>query len=222
VAGGLIGARLWYMALWESYSFIDYMLAVFDYTKGGLASSGAFLGVAVTAVLYAKLSKTNLWAYADLFGIAGGITVAIARFACFFTGCCYGALADLPWSVYYLGALRHPTQLYEIIAGVVIFLTIGAIKHRKRFSGYFFLLFITMYSGIRFFIEFAREEPHLGILTYSQYIYATFFAITMFLILLASKERKGWQKMVLEIAGLRPLREKPGQNKGKQKGKKKD
>jgi phosphatidylglycerol:prolipoprotein diacylglycerol transferase len=218
IAGGLAGARLWYFAIWEHNDLIGYLSAIIDFSKGGLASSGGFLGVFIAAILYAKLSRKNLWPYADMFGIAGGITFAIMRFGCFFQGCCYGAIANLPWSVHYLEALRHPTQLYEIIAGVGIYLYMQSIKTRQRFAGYFFLLLIALYSFIRFFIEFAREEPKAWIFTYSQYIYAVFFIAAVAIIILASKPRKGWQSGLLDALGLHPLQTRRRKaNAGKKK-----
>jgi phosphatidylglycerol---prolipoprotein diacylglyceryl transferase len=192
VIAGLIGAKLMFAILWEGISF-ESLKHFLNPLQGGIASSGAFIAMFITVFIYSRFSKKNIWVYLDMFGIAGGVAFAIGRLACFFAGCCYGKVADLPWSVYYIDALRHPVQLYEIICSLGIYVYMQRIKNRKRYPGYLFLLFILLYSFARFFIEFMREGPMLGPFSYSQYLYAAIFIGVLLMMRYRQRMQKTWR-----------------------------
>jgi phosphatidylglycerol:prolipoprotein diacylglycerol transferase len=63
-----------------------------------------------------------------------------------------------------LGALRHPSQLYEaFLEGVALYVVIGLLRKKASFSGYIFALYIMGYGIARFLIEFTREpDPQMG------------------------------------------------------------
>ena len=64
-----------------------------------------------------------------------------------------GALASLP---------VHPTQIYESLAGLVLFgVTYWAMRHRQ-FRGQAFLVIAMLYSLWRFTVEFWRDDPERG------------------------------------------------------------
>jgi phosphatidylglycerol---prolipoprotein diacylglyceryl transferase len=177
--GAYAGARLFFIAFWEKHDFIGFWQAVFDLSHAGLASSGTFIGGFLGVGLYALLSKKNILRHMDVFAVGAGLGIALGRLGCHFAGCCYGTAADLPWSVFYLEALRHPAQLYEVMNGLIIFGVILSLRKKRLPPGVLFAIFTGLYSFIRFFIEFVREEPRWYGITASQIVYACLFVLSL-------------------------------------------
>ncbi len=83
------------------------------------------------------------------------------RIGCFLAGCCYGKNTDSCLGVYFPdncadgimhnGLKCYPTQLFEAVALILIFIIIIKIENR-------FKLYIVLYSAARFFIEFFRGD----------------------------------------------------------------
>ena len=97
---------------------------------------------------------------------------AIGRVGCFLVGCCYGARCDLPWAVTFtseraheisgvpLHVPLHPTQLYELVAELLIFGLLLLLHLRFRvFRGATFLAYVVLYGIARFLLEFLRDDP---------------------------------------------------------------
>ena len=94
--------------------------------------------------------------------------LGIARIGCFLNGCCFGKPTHLPWGVIfpadspagwaYEGVTRvHPTQIYETMAAVCMFLILLIAEKKHRPYGYLFGLFLALYGGWRFFVDFLRH-----------------------------------------------------------------
>jgi prolipoprotein diacylglyceryltransferase len=75
-------------------------------------------------------------------------------------GCCRGIPSNLPWAQNFGdGILRHPTQLYEMLAALSIFISLIVTYPRLRpHRGLIFFMAITLYSFVRFFNEFLRID----------------------------------------------------------------
>jgi prolipoprotein diacylglyceryl transferase len=79
----------------------------------------------------------------------------------------FGHVTSLPWGFIFLRAghpldlaPRHPTQLYEGLSYLVIFLIIWWYYYKKNgkpAQGMIFGMFLIMVFGMRFLIEFAKE-----------------------------------------------------------------
>lgn len=90
---------------------------------------------------------------------AAAIGIAIGRVGCFLRGCCYGKPADVPWGVDFGdGVLRHPTQLYEVIFHLSMFIVLMLVKKKVTKPGLLFRIYVTAYFLYRFMIEFIRVE----------------------------------------------------------------
>jgi phosphatidylglycerol:prolipoprotein diacylglycerol transferase len=57
----------------------------------------------------------------------------------------------------------YPTQLFESGANLLIFVTLLLVARRKRFDGQLLLLYLLLYSGVRFLVEFLRGDLERGI-----------------------------------------------------------
>lgn len=163
ILGGILGARLFhvldYLALYANEP-----MALLRFWDGGLSIFGAILGGTLAGAIYARVSGLSLGHLADL--IAPGLILAqaVGRIGCTINGDAYGLPTSLPWAFVYthpdayapLGVLGHPSPVYEIIWDLLVFAVIWRLRGRIRPEGSLFLLYLSLYSFGRFFIEFSR------------------------------------------------------------------
>jgi phosphatidylglycerol---prolipoprotein diacylglyceryl transferase len=154
-----------------------------------LRSGGVFYGgliAAVIACIYQlRKHKLPLWISADLFAPGIALGYMVGRLGCLMAGCCYGKPTNVAWAITFtdptanlnvgtpLNIPLHPTQIYESIAGLIIFLVLLALERRGRgFSGRTFWSFVLLYSISRFAIEFFRGDDRgmVWALSTSQFI----------------------------------------------------
>jgi len=176
VIATLIGARLGHVIFYDWDYFQHHLLEIFlpfklepefEFTGfRGLASHGAAIGIIVAMYLYSKnvLQKPLLW-------ILDRVVIPVASGAIFIrignfinseiigkeTGTDYGVIfVQLEESF-----PRHPTQLYESAAYLLVFLILWFVywKTNKREKlGYIFGLFLVLLWSVRFFVEFLKEN----------------------------------------------------------------
>ncbi len=179
ILGSILGARLVFLV--ENPSSIKSFIDIIGIWKGGLAFHGGFLGAVIVFIAYVKHKKLSLWKYAD--AIAPGIVIGhvIGRIGCYLSDMHVGKEADLPWSIFQQGALRHPVILYEIAALLVIFSLVYFVsrnKISKSFDGFVFAFYVAAYSVARFILEFFRTDPTYFGFSAAQYIVAVLFVVS--------------------------------------------
>jgi phosphatidylglycerol:prolipoprotein diacylglycerol transferase len=137
---------------------------------GGLTAYGAILGAALGIWIYSRFSRVNFSYFADLVApaVVTGQAV-IGRIGCTINGCCYGLPTSLPWGVVYthsdslyianggpLGVAVHPTQVYEILYGLLVFGVLLKLRGRVKPDGSLFLIYLCLYAVWRLGIDFLR------------------------------------------------------------------
>jgi len=160
ITSGFIGSRLGYVLLNFSSHQKD-LLKMFQFWKGGFSWQGGFIAAFLIALLILKNNKEEIgkWLDAGILGILIGHS--IGRIGCFLNGCCYGITTNVPWAVKFpsLGdnLLRHPTQLYESLGYLLIFLLFYSYSQKiKLKNGSLFFIGATLHSLTRFIIEYFR------------------------------------------------------------------
>jgi len=156
----IIGARLFYVIeFWRD--FAGNPISVFYIWQGGLVFFGGLLFVILAVIAYARFFKVPLFKVLDVIAPAAALGYALGRIGCFLNGCCYGIETNLPWAVKFpaLSGLRHPTQLYASLSGLLILGLLLFIFYRKKFDGQVFSLGLIFYAVYRFAIEFIRTNP---------------------------------------------------------------
>lgn len=185
IISGIVGGRVTYIIEnWSHYA--KYPGEMFKVWEGGLIFYGG-LGLAVLfGIIFLKRKKVNILKVMDLIAPLIVLGLGLARVGCFLNGCCFGKPTSLPWGVVFPANspprwvfsehIRiHPTQLYESIAGVCMFLILLMIEKKKRFSyGYLFGIFLATYGGWRFTTDFLRYYESKALilfgLTHSQIV----------------------------------------------------
>lgn len=158
---GIAGARLFYVCLDIPY-YLSHPLETIQVWKGGLVYYGGFVAVLVFTFFYFRNKKVNVIKLMDIFAPALALGHLFGRIGCFFSGCCYGKNTDCFLAI----AHKHPTQLYEALGNLIIFVILHKLLQQKHKDGYVFVLYMLLYSVLRFSVEFFRGDDR-GIFIFS-------------------------------------------------------
>lgn len=146
--------------------FLPFNLATGKFTGyQGLASHGAALGILLALWLFHRKHHINFWWMVDRLVIVVALGGAFIRLGNLFNSEIYGVETTLPWGFIFERngetVAKHPTQLYESLSYLIIFLTCMAV-YRKReghlHNGRLFGWWLIALFGMRIIIEFVKEE----------------------------------------------------------------
>ncbi|MBF0545777.1 MAG: prolipoprotein diacylglyceryl transferase [Candidatus Riflebacteria bacterium] len=181
---GLVGSRFLY--LWEYLGSQTATSSEFiKFESGGLTFFGAVLASIASNLIFIKIKGLPFWQTMDCVGIGLPYGIAIARLGCFFNGCCFGKPCDYPWGMYFPRFTLHkvhPTQLYESICGILIFIILQIFRKKRTHFGQIFTVCLMLYSFFRFNIEFFRGDnpTFFGPLTLSQFLGIIIFCLGIY------------------------------------------
>lgn len=194
VIGGIVGARLYYVAFsWNEYK--DNLIDIFKIWHGGIAIYGGLIGAVIVGLIMCRVRKVRMLPMCDL--ATGGVIIgqAIGRWGNFVNIEAFGSNTTMPWGMagpaverYLAGhqeqlALAgvtvdplmpvHPTFFYESMWCLIGFALIAFYTKRRRFDGELILLYGAWYGLGRFFIEGLRTDSlMLGTVRISQIVAA--------------------------------------------------
>lgn len=159
--GGIFGAKIT-RVLFAATSGVN-PVSIFTHPDGRTIVGGILFGWLAVEIAKKRLKITR--STGDGFALALCIGEAIGRIGCFFNGCCYGAPANLPWSVFQSDALRHPAQLYSAFFAAATFALLMLLRTRVKYEGDLFRIYLICWGSGRFFLEFVRERTdiHFGL-----------------------------------------------------------
>ncbi|MBR6369984.1 MAG: prolipoprotein diacylglyceryl transferase [Bacteroidaceae bacterium] len=177
--GILAGARLGHCLFYEpdyylssGRHFMEMLLPLRFMPEGGvkmvgysgLASHGGTIGIFIGILLYCRKYKVRLLECIDMVCVATPLTAACIRIGNLMNSEIVGKPTGTDWGFIFVqngdDFARHPAQLYEAIAYLVIFAVIILIyrKHKEKVgSGFYFGFCIAAIFTFRFFIEFCKE-----------------------------------------------------------------
>jgi phosphatidylglycerol---prolipoprotein diacylglyceryl transferase len=184
--GGIVGAKL---PLWIANYRLILAGADPQLWLSGRTIVGGLLGGAL-AVWWTKRRLGITRRLGNYLVAPVCIALFFGRIGCFLTGCCYGVATSLPWGVNFGdGIARHPTQLYEalLVAGLFAY----ALVMKDRYApGVLFRVFMIVYFGWRFLVEFIRVNPVAAAgLTYYQIVAAAVLVYYTAKLALVARER---------------------------------
>lgn len=197
---GILGGRTLFVITEEpSWNLSNFL----SFWEGGFSILGSIIAILLVIPWYLHYKKISILPFLDLVAIYAPLLQAISRIGCFFAGCCYGTPTTAPWGFIYTdqgsaapqGICLHPTQIYSVIALLIVFLIMyfpG--QWYARFKGELLCFYIILMSTERFLIDFWRAERILiettGILSLSAYqaiAGVLFFVTSICLILLRAR-----------------------------------
>ena len=157
IVGGTLGAKLpiWIM----NFKAIVTNPSIESIFSGRTITGGLIGGM--LAVIWIKKRLGIKTKKGNLFAPSVALGIAIGRIGCVLRGCCYGVATDLPWGVNFGdGIMRHPTQIYELIFTLGLFIYFQFFYPRPAVPGEMFRKLMIYYFVFRFFEEFLRENQH--------------------------------------------------------------
>lgn len=182
VVGGLIGARLFFLA--QHYDLLIEHPAILFQLNGATVSWGAYIGGSLAFVLYLLRHRQSLPRYLDVLASCLGLGPFIARWACLLNGDDYGTMTAMPWGVAFphgsypfaaqvqagvldplasLSLPLHPVQIYLSLKGLVLFLVCTALWRRRVLpAGMLFGVYWLLFAVLRFSLEFFRGDVSRG------------------------------------------------------------
>jgi phosphatidylglycerol:prolipoprotein diacylglycerol transferase len=136
LVAGIVGARLFYvLQYWnddiKQPTFRETILEILNFPGGGLVIYGALLAGAAAFFYYNWRRNLPPLAMADLLAPGVALGIALGRIGCFFNGCCFGGVCDLPWAVQFprestsLG--YSPPYAYQVRIGQMHGLRLGGV-----------------------------------------------------------------------------------------------
>ena len=154
---GFIGARLFHV-FYEVPSFYKgHWERVLMFWYGGFVYFGGALAAFASALIFLRIKKEQIWPWLDFFAPVISVGYGLGRISCFISGCCYGQICDLPWSV----SGRHPTQLYAAFWELSVFAGLIWLERRPqklKTNLSIFLIWLSLHSLGRLLMEFYRDD----------------------------------------------------------------
>lgn len=167
----VIGSRLGHCLFYDPGYYLTHPIEILYIHQGGMASHGAAVGLLIGLWLFSKKNKLPyIWSL-DRIGILVAVSGTLVRIGNFMNSEIFGRPTSLPWGVefvmssewnaLYKGLPCHPTQLYEALAYLIIFVVMVWLYYRKdlarRRPGVMFGIFLIALFGVRFLIEFIKN-----------------------------------------------------------------
>lgn len=168
IIGVIVGARILHV-LYEYEFYLNNPSQIIAVWNGGLAFHGGLIGSVISGYIFSKKKKIHFYDLADITIIPLALALSLGRLGNFINGELYGRITNVSWSVKFPNAegFRHPTQIYKSFKNFFIFSILWNLRNTKLPKGFLFWSFITLYSLIRFFIEYLVELDSLGFVIYN-------------------------------------------------------
>lgn len=176
VVATVLGARLGHCFFYDFDYYSKHLLEVLKVWEGGLASHGGAIGILVGMWLYCRKTKESwMWLFDRLVVVVPLASMCI-RFGNLMNSEIVGKVTDVAWGFKFLRndedlanftqfqtpiPVRHPTQLYEALFYMVLFILFYWLWKNKREAvgkGFMFGLFCILMFSFRFLMEFMKEN----------------------------------------------------------------
>lgn len=155
---GIVGARIMYVML-NAGDFVSNPLEVFMVWHGGLVFYGGAIFAFFSGLVYLKNSKTPVLGAADVIAPYVALAHCLGRIGCFLNGCCFGRPTKTFFGIVFQdGVKRYPTQIYESVYLLFLYMFLRACLQFRRFKGQVFFSYLILYSAERFFMESLRGD----------------------------------------------------------------
>lgn len=163
MVGGIVGSKLyWALANFDQLS-ADPLGTLFS--RGGFTYYGGLIGGVVAVIALLKWRKYPLGEAVNSCALAVPVGYMLGRVGCFLVGDDYGRPTDVPWGIAFPEGSPpttvpvHPTQIYEILLTLPIFLVMWS-QRKRDLPGWFLMFELFVLGGLeRFIVEFYRVNP---------------------------------------------------------------
>jgi len=193
---------------------------------------GGFIAALVFAVWYIRLHHLPFWKVVDVYAPAISLGLGVGRIGCFAAGCDYGKPTASAWGVVFTNPIAHevsgvplniplyPTQPIMCLASLSIFAILIWRYSRKTRDGEIFVLYLALYAGARYFIEFLRGDADRGfvfnhLLSTSQFIAILALVAAVWMALILRRKPARQRAPVSETSTEGDGRDRPGNKRAR-------
>lgn len=162
--GTIVGARLGHCFLYEPSFYLKHPLEILMVWHGGLASHGAAIGILIAVLIFAIKEKLGYFRILDRIAVVVALSGFFIRMGNLMNSEIYGIETTVPWGFVFLRnhelVPKHPTQIYEGVAYLLVFFLLYSMYWRKKgkvYEGLLISIFLILVFTARFFIEFLKE-----------------------------------------------------------------
>jgi len=183
----VIGGRFFYILFYNPLFYISNPLQVFAVWNGGMSIHGGFLGAIIALYYSSKKYKIPFLKLTDLFVLPTGFALAFGRFANFINQELVGIATNSNLGIVfplYDDVKRYPYQLLASFKNLVIFqILLYFYFFKKMKTGTLTALFLILYNGLRFIIDFLRvPTTDLGLISLGQLLNLFFMFFGFYLL----------------------------------------
>jgi len=155
----IIGGRLSFV-LQNLPAFIKSPLGIFSINPDIFDAPGGLAAAIIAAVIYGQRRGLQLWNTLDSvtpFFAVLSIGIGLSHLA---AGTAFGMETDVVWGIDLWNATRHPTQIYEIAASLLIFGLVWLQKQNPH-PGVLFLTYAALTAATQLIIQAFRGDSTL-------------------------------------------------------------
>ncbi len=154
---GLVGARLGYALEFPSL-YAARPLSLLALTPSTLSPfMGAVVGLLVF-IIFVQRNRLPLRPTLDAFAPGLACFMVAVGASHILGGDAYGVPTNVPWAIRLWNENRHPSQFYETLVALIIFLVVRARYPKPEGTGLNFLWTVFLSSGARVFLEAFRGD----------------------------------------------------------------
>ena len=169
ILGVILGGRLGYVIFYKLSFYLSNPSKIFAVWDGGMSFHGGLIGVLIAMLYFAHKENKTFFQIADFVAPLVPLGLATGRLGNFINGELWGRVTDVPWGMVFPmsdGAIRHPSQLYQMACeGLLLFIILWLFSRKPRPTGQVSALFLIGYGFFRFMVEYTREpDDFLGFL----------------------------------------------------------
>jgi prolipoprotein diacylglyceryl transferase len=205
IIGTILGARLGHCFFYEPEYYLANPSRILMIWEGGLASHGAAIGIILSLIIFSLVKKRSFLWTVDHVVIVTALAGCLIRIGNLMNSEIYGHVTTLPWGFVFERASnpaealdpRHPTQIYEALSYLLIFLFLIWYYYRKNGKpepGFLFGMFLILIFGVRIPIEILKEPQvpfEAGMtLNMGQLLSIPFVIAGIFLVFLAKRKTR--------------------------------
>ncbi|RPJ26902.1 MAG: hypothetical protein EHM33_09935 [Chloroflexi bacterium] len=159
IFGYILGGRMLY-ALSNFSAFVQSPLSLFSLNLDLFDPLAALAVAFIVGLISGSRQKLSLWSTLDaLTPLCATLAIGLSL-SHLAAGTAFGSPTDLPWGIDLWNATRHPTQIYELIASLLIFGWVWFQKTDTR-PGIYFLTYTTLAAVAYVFLEAFRGDSIL-------------------------------------------------------------
>ncbi len=172
IAATWFGGRLVHMVFYEYASFSTDPWIFFQFKRGGMASHGSAIALVLSMWAFARWRGFSAVEGLDRLTFSVALGTILVRIGNFMNSEIVGRVTDQTWGVRFPrfdhidpAPLRHPSQLYEVLLGVIVMLTLVAVDRaagkEKRPRGLLVSTMLVVYFSGRIAVEFFKAHQSM-------------------------------------------------------------